>query len=61
MKRLSLTLLSVLGQTCVVETYARQNIRSRPTASLGEAKTWLTGEVAHWQKIIKEVKIDLAD
>jgi tripartite-type tricarboxylate transporter receptor subunit TctC len=45
----------------VVETYAKQNIRSRPTASLEEAKTWLQGEVAHWQKIIKEVKIDLAD
>ncbi len=45
----------------VVETYAKQNIRSRPTASLEEAKTWLQGEVAHWQKIVKEVKIDLTD
>ena len=50
-----------LNSPKVVETYAKQNIRSRPTASLGEAKTWLQGEVAHWQKIIKEVKIDLKD
>jgi tripartite-type tricarboxylate transporter receptor subunit TctC len=45
----------------VIETYARQNIRSRPSASLDEAKTWMQREVAHWQKIIKEVKIDVAD
>ena len=35
----------------VIEAYAKQNIRSRPTASLDEAKTWLQGEIAHWQKI----------
>lgn len=50
-----------LNSPKVIETYAKQNIRSRPTASLAEAKTWLQGEVAHWQKIIKEVKIDLKD
>jgi len=50
-----------LNSPKVVETYAKQNIRSRPTASLAEAKTWLAGEVARWQKIIKEVKIDLKD
>jgi tripartite-type tricarboxylate transporter receptor subunit TctC len=45
----------------VIEAYEKQNINSRPTASLAEAKTWLQGEIAHWQKIITEVKIDLTD
>ncbi len=45
----------------VIDTYAKQNIRSRPNASLEEAKTWLQSEVAHWQKIVKEVKIELND
>ena len=45
----------------VIDTYAKQNIRSRPSASLDEARSWLQGEVAHWQKIVKEVKIEIAD
>jgi tripartite-type tricarboxylate transporter receptor subunit TctC len=48
-----------LNSPKVIETYAKQNIRSRPNASLAEAKTWFQGEVAHWQKIVKEVKIEL--
>jgi tripartite-type tricarboxylate transporter receptor subunit TctC len=45
----------------VLDAYTKQNIRSSPTASLEEAKTWLGGEIANWQKISKEVKIDLTD
>jgi tripartite-type tricarboxylate transporter receptor subunit TctC len=45
----------------VIETYSKQNIRSRPNASLADAKTWFEGEVARWQKIVKEVKVDVAD
>jgi tripartite-type tricarboxylate transporter receptor subunit TctC len=45
----------------VLDAYTKQNIRSTPTASLDEAKTWLGGEIANWQKISKEVKIDLTD
>src|SRR5262245_52368872 len=45
----------------VLDAYAKNNIRSRPTASLQEAKTWLAGEIANWQKITKDVKIDLTD
>lgn len=45
----------------VIDAYAKQNIRSRPNASLAEAKTWFEGEVARWQKIVKEVKVDVAD
>ena len=45
----------------VVEAYAKQNIRSRPNATLAEARTWFDGEAARWQKIVKEVKVDVAE
>jgi tripartite-type tricarboxylate transporter receptor subunit TctC len=45
----------------VLEAYAKQNVRAQPTASLDEAKTWLRGEIASWQNITKEIKIDLTD
>jgi tripartite-type tricarboxylate transporter receptor subunit TctC len=45
----------------VIEAYDKQNINSRPSASLAEAQTWLQGEIAHWGKIVTEVKIDLTD
>jgi tripartite-type tricarboxylate transporter receptor subunit TctC len=50
-----------LNSPKVIEAYAKQNIRSRPNASLAEARTWFAGEVARWQKIVKEVKIDVAE
>lgn len=59
------TLQSAVAQALnspkAIETFAKQNIRSRPTASLADARTWFQGEVAHWQKIVKEVKIELGD
>jgi len=55
------TVTQALNSPQVVEALAKQNIRSRPTASLGEARTWLQGEIEHWQKITDEVKIDLTD
>ncbi len=61
LQTLQTAVTQALNSPKVVETYAKQNIRSRPTASLGEARIWLQGEIAHWQKIIKEVKIDLGD
>ncbi len=45
----------------VVETYAKQNIRSYPTASLEEARTWLQAELEKWRKITSEIKVDLTD
>lgn len=50
-----------LNSPFVLAAYAKQNIRSRPTASLAEAKTWLQDEIATWQKITSEIKIDLTD
>ncbi len=61
LQALQTAVTQALNSPKVVETYAKQNIRSRPTASLGEAKTWLAGEVGRWQKIIKEVKIEVTD
>ena len=43
------------------EAYKKQMIRSGPTASLDEAKTWLRNEIATWKKTVAEVKIDLTD
>jgi tripartite-type tricarboxylate transporter receptor subunit TctC len=61
LQTLQTAVAQALNSPKVIETYAKQNIRSRPTASLGEAKTWFQGELAHWQKIVKEVKIDITD
>ena len=53
--------VQALNSPMVLDAYAKQNIRSRPTASLDEAKTWLADEIANWQKITKDIKIDLTD
>ncbi|MEW6453371.1 MAG: tripartite tricarboxylate transporter substrate binding protein [Pseudomonadota bacterium] len=45
----------------VLDAYAKQNVRAQPTESLDAAKTWLRGEIASWEKITKEIKIDLTD
>lgn len=61
LQTLQTAVTQALNSPKVIEIYAKQNIRSRPTASLGDAKTWLAGELARWQKIVKEVKIDITD
>jgi tripartite-type tricarboxylate transporter receptor subunit TctC len=45
----------------VINTFETQNFNIVPTGSLDEAKTWLAGEIAHWRKIIDEVKIDITE
>jgi tripartite-type tricarboxylate transporter receptor subunit TctC len=50
-----------LNSQKVLEAYGKQNIRSRPSASLDEARQWLQGEIAHWQKIVKEVKVEVGE
>ena len=61
LQTLQTAVMQALKSPKVIETYTKQNIRSRPTDSLGDAKTWFQGEVAHWQKIVGDVKIDLGD
>jgi tripartite-type tricarboxylate transporter receptor subunit TctC len=41
------------------EAFAKQLVSVSPHASLEEAQTWLNGEIANWQKITAEVKIEM--
>lgn len=61
LETLQKAVLQTLKSQPILESYARQNIRSRPTATLAEAQSWLNNEVASWQKITSEIKIDLTD
>jgi tripartite-type tricarboxylate transporter receptor subunit TctC len=61
LETLQRAVVQTLKSQPILESYARQNIRSNPTGTLGEAQSWLNGEIASWQKITSEIKIDLAD
>lgn len=61
LETLQKAVLQTLKSQPILESYARQNIRSKPTATLAEAQSWLKGEVASWEKITSEIKIDLTD
>jgi tripartite-type tricarboxylate transporter receptor subunit TctC len=41
------------------ETFAKQFVSVRPSASLDEASSWHKNELASWRKITSEVKIDM--
>ena len=41
------------------EAFAKQLVTVSPHASLAEAQTWLNGEIANWQKITAEVKVEM--
>jgi tripartite-type tricarboxylate transporter receptor subunit TctC len=41
------------------EAFAKQLVTVSPHASLEEAQTWLNGEIATWQKITAEVKVEM--
>lgn len=61
LETLQKAVVQTLKSQPILEAYARQNIRSNPTATLSEAQSWLNDEIASWQKITKEIKIDLND
>lgn len=42
------------------EKFAKQNFNVVPNKSLADAKSWLAGEMKHWETITKAVKIDVA-
>ena len=42
-----------------VEKLDKQNFNVVPNKSLADAKTWLDGEMKHWQTITSTVKIDV--
>jgi tripartite-type tricarboxylate transporter receptor subunit TctC len=43
------------------ETFAKQLVSVRPSASLAEAVTWHKNELATWRKITSEVKIEMTE
>jgi tripartite-type tricarboxylate transporter receptor subunit TctC len=43
------------------ETFKKQGFNTVPNASLDDAKTWLAREIARWQKITHEVKIEITE
>jgi tripartite-type tricarboxylate transporter receptor subunit TctC len=42
----------------LIEKFKKQNFNVVPSKSLGEAKTWLAGEMKHWTTITNAVKIE---
>jgi tripartite-type tricarboxylate transporter receptor subunit TctC len=42
----------------VTEKFTKQNFNIVPNKSLADAKTWLAGEIKHWEKITESVKIE---
>ena len=50
----------VLQSPEAIEKLQKQNFNVVPSKSLADAKTWLDGEMKHWQAITTSVKIDVA-
>jgi tripartite-type tricarboxylate transporter receptor subunit TctC len=42
----------------LIDKFKKQNFNVVPSKSLGEAKTWLAGEMKHWTTITNAVKIE---
>jgi tripartite-type tricarboxylate transporter receptor subunit TctC len=41
------------------EAFKKQLVSVKPSASLEEAQSWMTDEIASWKKIVSEVKIEM--
>ncbi len=50
--------VAAMKEPAVVEAFKKQSFNTVPNKSLDDAKTWLAGEIARWQKITSEVKIE---
>jgi tripartite-type tricarboxylate transporter receptor subunit TctC len=61
MEALSKEILAAVNSPAGQEAFKKQTMRPVPTKSPAEAKTWLQSERDLWEKIVAEVKIDLAD
>ncbi len=53
--------LAAATSPTVVDKLRAQVMRSVPTKSPAEAKTWLADEMAKWRQIVAEVKIEVPD
>ena len=49
---------TALADPQVQEKLRKQNFEITPSKSLGDAKTWLGGEISHWKTITSQVKIE---
>ena len=49
---------AAMKEPAVVEAFKKQSFNTVPNKSLDDAKAWLAGEMARWQKITSEVKIE---
>jgi len=52
-------IMKTLKDPQTVEKLTKQNFNIVPSKSLAEAKTWLGGEMKHWQTITSQVKIEV--
>jgi tripartite-type tricarboxylate transporter receptor subunit TctC len=50
--------VAAMKEPAVAEAFKKQSFNTVPNKSLDDAKTWLAGEIARWQKITSEVKIE---
>ena len=54
-------IVSAVNSPAGQDALGKQRMRPVPTKSPADAKAWLLGERELWEKIVDEVKIDLAD
>jgi tripartite-type tricarboxylate transporter receptor subunit TctC len=50
--------VAAMKEPSVVDAFRKQSFNTVPNTSLDDAKSWLAGEIARWQKITSEVKIE---
>jgi tripartite-type tricarboxylate transporter receptor subunit TctC len=59
LEKLRKAMTEALQSQAVAATFAKQNFNRVPTTSLEDARAWLAAEMARWQKITEEVKIEI--
>lgn len=59
LEQLHQIVMKALTSPAVKEKFAKQKMDISPNKTLAEAKTWLEGEIKHWETITSEVKIDV--
>jgi tripartite-type tricarboxylate transporter receptor subunit TctC len=50
--------IDAMKAPAVADAFKKQYFNTVPSKSLDDAKTWLAGEIAQWQKITGEVKVE---
>ena len=54
-------MIEAMALPAVQANLKKQNMRAIPSTSAADAQTWLESEIANWQRITTEIKVDLAD